>query len=192
MKYMPWITGTQERLILAGIQELNDHGYQKFSVRSIAEKCGISCAAPYKHFKNKHEYMAAIIGYMHQDWLETLNGVVAKYQGFLREQLTHICIEYIRFLVKNPYFRSILMQKDDELDRKYPDLRNCISDSTRQLIAAWAKEHDMADDVLQRKVVIIRAMLYGAALMFDNGELDYTEENLHIIYKTVDREFDLP
>lgn len=192
MKYMPWIVGTQERLILEGIQELNEHGYQKFSVRRIAEKCGVSCAAPYKHFKNKHDYVATIIGCIYQSWLEANNEVVVNYQGSLRKQLTNICIEYIRFLVENPYFRSLLMQKDDEFDREYPDLRNCISNSTRQLIAEWAKEHHVADDVLQRKVVIMRAMLYGIALMFDNGELEYTEENLQIIHETIDREFDLP
>ena len=43
----------REQLITAGIEELNAHGMAGFSLRRVAAACNISCAAPYKHFKNK-------------------------------------------------------------------------------------------------------------------------------------------
>ena len=51
---------TREALILAGLEELNEYGIQHFSTRRVAKACGMSCAAPYKHFKDSHEFIAAI------------------------------------------------------------------------------------------------------------------------------------
>ena len=42
------------------------------------------------------------------------------------------------------------------------------------------------------KTYIIRSLIYGAALMFDNGEMEYNEENMNYVKYSIDREFDLP
>ena len=34
-------------------------------------------------------------------------------------------------------------------------------------------------------------IIYGAALMFDNGELPYTQENVEMVSYCIDREFDV-
>ena len=54
----------REVLILAGIDEINAHSVTDFSIRRVAEACGVSCAAPYKHFKDKREFIASIIEYV--------------------------------------------------------------------------------------------------------------------------------
>ena len=41
---------TRQALIQAGVEEINRHGVTEFSVRRIAQICGVSCGAPYKHF----------------------------------------------------------------------------------------------------------------------------------------------
>ena len=51
----------RERLLLAGIDEINTQGVTGFSIRRVAENCGVSCAAPYKHFKDKRDFIASII-----------------------------------------------------------------------------------------------------------------------------------
>ena len=58
----------REVLILAGISEINTHGVTDFSIRRVAEACNVSCAAPYKHFKDKREFIAAIIDYVNEQW----------------------------------------------------------------------------------------------------------------------------
>ena len=42
----------RNRLIVTGAKEIAENGIAGFSLRKIASECGISCAAPYKHFKN--------------------------------------------------------------------------------------------------------------------------------------------
>ena len=42
-----------------------------------------------------------------------------------------------------------------------------------------------------RKFYIVRSLIYGASLMFDNKELPYNEKVLEIVRQSIDREFDL-
>lgn len=181
----------RERLIVAGIHELNDHGIQDFSVRRIATECGVSCAAPYKHFKDRTEFIAAIIEYVNAIWTERQTLVVQKYPGQYRKQLVEISLEYIRFLVENSYFRSIIMFKDDEFDSRYRNLRTKMTFTSWSIVLKYCRQVNMPDDVRKRKLYVIRSLIYGAALMFDNGELEYNEKNMGYVAYVLDREFDL-
>ena len=46
---------TREELIKAGVEEINRYGVAGFSMRRIAQLCGVSCGAPYKHFGDRKE-----------------------------------------------------------------------------------------------------------------------------------------
>ena len=52
---------TRALLIRAGMEELNEYGAAHFSSRRVAKKCGVSSAAPYKHFKDVDAFIAAIL-----------------------------------------------------------------------------------------------------------------------------------
>ena len=43
------------RLILSGMSEIEKHGVNDFSLRRVALAAQVSCAAPYRHFKDKEE-----------------------------------------------------------------------------------------------------------------------------------------
>lgn len=181
-----------DQLIKAGIDELNQHGFNSFSVRRIANKCGVSCAAPYKHFSDKQNFIAAIIMYINTKWDERQKMIIEKYPSPLKKQIVEISLEYIRFLVENSQFRSIIMFKYDEFDEKYSSFRNKLSLRSYELVSRYCKEVNMPQEARLRKTFIVRSLIYGASLMFDNGELKYTEENMKMVAYTIEREFDLP
>lgn len=104
MKRIP--SKTRVELILAGIREIRVHGIQNFSVRRIAADCGVSCSAPYKHFKNKNDYILAILHYINEQWHQVERQILADPPDSLREQLVRISIAYIRFLQENPHYRA--------------------------------------------------------------------------------------
>ncbi|MDO4482508.1 MAG: TetR/AcrR family transcriptional regulator [Bacillota bacterium] len=182
----------QEELILAGIEELNNNGFHNFSVRRIASKCGVSCAAPYKHFKDKNQFIAEIINYINFIWAKRQLAIVKKYHGDMKTQLVEISKDYIRFLVENPHFRSILMMKDTEFDLEFDNMKAQMSKRVLKIINRFCKEAGIPENVSRRKFCIIRALTYGASLMFDNGEMEYNEENLCIFSDAILREFYLP
>lgn len=183
---------TREELLREGVQELNKHGIVDFSVRRIAEACGVSPGAPYKHFNNRNAFIAAIIEYVNTTWFSKLQAIIDLYPGDYRRQITEILMAYVRFLVENPHFRSLLMVKDDSFDQMYHGLRSKLSSMTRAIEDKYCRQVGMCDEIRVRKEFILRSYMYGAALMFGNGELPYNEQMLETVRAAVDREFDLP
>lgn len=182
----------RDQLIKAGIAELNQNGYHKFSVRRIAAECNVSCAAPYKHFKDKQSFIAAIIEYINEEWDKRQRKIIELYPSPVRRQLLEISMEYIHFLVENPHFRSIIMLKNEEFDNDYCSVRGKLSLQTYLLISRYCKSAKISVADKRRKLFVVRSLIYGAALMFDNGELEDTPENWDMVAKSIDRESDLP
>lgn len=182
--------GLRDRLISEGIVELSERGLNDFSVRRIAARCGVSCAAPYKHFSDKNSYIAAIIDYINAIWDEQQR-IAAARKNSTREKIVEVCCEYIRFLVERPQLRAIIMQGTVDMGSGMGALRGQLSRPTRELVSKYCAEVGMTDDVRERKTYIVRSLTYGAALMMGSGELSYTPENLAMVAETINREFDL-
>lgn len=182
----------REELILAGISEINEHGVTGFSIRRVAQNCAVSCAAPYKHFKDKREFIAAIIDYVNEQWAIRQQEVLAQCSDNLREQIVEVLVNYIRFLMEKPYFRSILMLKDAEFDNIYHKSRGQMSSRSQQLEREFFAESGWNAATIKRKLHTIRAIMFGTVFMFDTGELEYCDAVMENVRHAVDREFDLP
>ena len=181
----------REELINAGIREINANGVQNFSVRRVAAECGVSCATPYKYFKDRQCFLAEIIEYINSTWKQRQRLVLERAGVSTRRQLVEISKEYVRFLVENPYFRSIIMLKDANFDQRFSDIKAPVSPVTQQLIQKYCREVNMPEKTARLKTYIVRSLIYGAALMFDNKEIEYNEENMSLVVYAIDREFDL-
>ena len=182
----------KEELILAGIREIEAHGVRGFSLRRVAKSCDVSCAAPYKHFTDLNDFFLAIVRYINQQWYRRQDEIVAAYPDDPRRQLTEISVAYIDFLMDNPHFRSIIMLREDDVSAALLHEKSALSLGTARCIRAYCRRVGMTRDVEVRKTFVIRSIIYGAALMFDNGQLPYTEENKRLVWYLIDREFDLP
>lgn len=185
--------GTRDQLILAGLKELNQHGIQNFSTRRVAKMCGISCAAPYKHFKDTKEFIAEILNYINELYNKRQKETLMKYAGCdSRTQLLQVSLDYIRFLAEYPEFRRIIMQNYKNCDEAYRSLRGQLSYQLYKIVSLYCRDVNMPDDVRKRKTFLVRSIIYGAALFFDNGEMEYNEENMAMVASMLSREFDLP
>lgn len=182
----------REVLIRAGIDEINAHSVTDFSIRRVAEACGVSCAAPYKHFKDKREFIAAIIDYVNEQWRVRQQEVLAACGDSLREQIVEVVVNYVKFLMEKPHYRSILMLKDEKFDNIYHKMRGQLSSRSQQLEADFFASSGMDPATQRRKLHLVRALLFGTVFLFDTGELTYSDEVLENLRYAVDREFDLP
>ncbi len=182
----------RESLILAGIEEIQRHGIQNFSIRRVANACEVSCAAPYKHFRDKQELIAAVIEYVYARWGEQRTRLAEENAGSTREKLTKISVGYVRFLHENPSFRSIIMLRDAGSEAGEGQMLLRLTDGSHDLIEQYCREVGMPPDVQQRKTFVVRSLIYGAALMLDNGDLPNNEHTFAMIESMIGREFDLP
>ena len=182
----------RDDLILAGIEEINEYGATGFSVRRVAAACGVSSAAPYKHFKDKKEFLTAIVEYVNEQWAVEQDAVLEKCGDDPRQQLVEVATFYVRFLMENPYYRQILMLKNADFDNLYHRKRGEINSVTERIMLRVKEKYGLSDEIWARKKLLVRSLLFGAVFMFDSGEIRYTPESLENIRYIVDREFTVP
>lgn len=181
----------RQELILAGIEEINTYGANDFSVRRVAAACNVSTAAPYKHFKDKKEFIGAIIDYVNEQWAETQDQVLAGCGDDPRTQMVEVCVAYTRFLMEKPYYRQVLMLKNAEFDNLYHRKRGEINSRTQQIMVSIKEVYGLSDELWTRKALLVRSLLFGAVFMFDSGEFTYNETALENIRYLVNREFEI-
>ena len=54
----------KEKLISVGIEEIRTNGIDRMSMRTIAQKCGVTHGAPYKHFGSKDRYIQVVMEHL--------------------------------------------------------------------------------------------------------------------------------
>lgn len=181
----------RDELILAGIREINEKGIKGFSIRGVAEACGVSVAAPYKHFKDKKELMAAIIDYVNERWAERQEEILKTAPDGLRAQIIEITLGYVRFLMERPNYRAILMLKDNEFDNMYHKKRTQFGSLTQTLNAELYAQSGYDEDTWNRKLMMVRSLIFGVVFLFDAGEFEYNEKSMEYLRFTLNREFEI-
>lgn len=143
-----------DRLILSGMEELQTHGYTDFSLRRAAQRAQVSCAAPYRHFKDKEAYIEAIVQYVYAKW-ELLAGQIEQiFESDAKLCAIELCIASLRFRMGNPQVSSVLSLPMAEAYSL--DAVAC------RAIETLARNRGWETTATQRKLFVVRALVAGA------------------------------
>lgn len=181
----------RDRLILAGIREINEHGVREFSIRRVASACHVSCAAPYKHFKDKRDFISAVIEHVNAQWKARQQEVLDSCGNSPREKIVEICVQYIRFLMEKPHYREVLMLKDNQFNNLYHRARGQLSSTMERIQTEFFASSGYDEATIRRKFLLVRSLIFGSVFLFDAGEVEYNQEALDSIRYNIDREFEL-
>ena len=181
----------KEKLILAGIDEIGTCGVAGFSLRQVAVACNVSCATPYNYFKNKEGFVLEIIQYIKYQW-SLLKGEITKlYKNDEKQLLIELCVFYIKFLVGNPNYRSIILLDDVEVDdESYSDIESARNFIEFEL-EHYLKLNNISTREARRKSFVIRAIVFEATLLLERGDLENTPENFDFIRYCIAKELSL-
>ncbi len=168
----------RDKLIIAGAEEISRHGMTNFSLRRVAAACNISCAAPYKHFKNKEDFILEIIRYINRQWELLCEQILSLFADDPRRQLTEVCIAYVRFWVANPNYRPVLAMSEKE-PKPF---------SVDGMIRKYCADRGDDGDEAERTVWAIKALVYGMTAMIERGELENSGKTYAYIRHTVEKE----
>ncbi len=84
------------KLIEIGIEEIRIKGIDQLSMRTIAQKCGVTHGAPYKHFDNKDTYMKVVLEHLSEIFLKNMTqGISSSFNA--RNQLVLMGCNFVRF-----------------------------------------------------------------------------------------------
>ena len=86
----------KDKLIEIGIEEIRIKGIDQLSMRTIAQKCGVTHGAPYKHFDNKDTYMKVVLEHLSEIFLKNMTqGISSSLNA--RNQLILMGCNFVRF-----------------------------------------------------------------------------------------------
>ena len=128
-------------LLATAIEQLRDSGVEDLSLRALARAIGVSQTAPYRHFADKNELLAAMATCGYRDLLAALRQAGAATSACPQEQLFAFAHAYVDYAARHPQLFKLMFGPAVQPTVKYPELREASRD-TLQLV----------QDILQRGV----------------------------------------
>lgn len=89
--------------LIAAVRELVEtHGPDGFSVAEAARRAGVSSAAPYKHFKDRHEILRGVVSEAMDRLRDAMQAGAAEYPEGSLEAVAAVGREYVDFARAEP------------------------------------------------------------------------------------------
>lgn len=151
-------------LIETGIELISREGEDKLSLRRVAEKCGVSNAAPYAHFKSKDEFIAAMQQHIMEQFTQSLEKVVQENTDDT-SLLSALGKAYVMFFYQNPLYYDFLFSRknicinlsmNNSNDTQNPPL--AILQETANYVF---RKLNMSEKMIQDKVIAMWALVHG-------------------------------
>ena len=149
----------RKRLILGGLSELAEHGIHDFSLRRVAVSADVSCAAPYRHFKDKDALILAIIEYVREGFELLCGEAAAAFGQGNVECITELSVLTVRFWLGNGNFRSVLslLLSSREIEDGLSGFDRPILES----ISAFSAKKGLSDEDTRVLSATVLALTYG-------------------------------
>lgn len=187
MKNANFDEGIRERLLIAGIKEIELHGLNDFSLRRVASMCEVSCAAPYRHFKNKDELVLSIISYINSRWDMMCEQIENAFAGDTKRQIIEACIANVRFLVANPNYLSIMLPVGSGMTEEQTAERDKIWQRINALTKKHAEEKGLDAEKLEETDYLIKALIYGTVVHLEGEDFSMCEKMIAFMKKELMR-----
>lgn len=97
----------KEKLIKEGLKLINKEGFNNFSMRKLSSKCNISHNGPYKHFKNREDFLKTILERAITEFQNCLQEPLCNLETDPTEKLINLGLSYITFFVNKPEYYTI-------------------------------------------------------------------------------------
>lgn len=167
------------RLILSGIREIEKNGINDFSLRRAAEAAGVSCAAPYRHFKSKEAYISAIYAYLSDMWSLFFFEIERSFPFNKKAVFKEAFVSNIKFWLANKNLRAAIGFLDNDSEISLSRFDSKIFKAAEEYFAEVKKTKEET----KIKVSLLRSALYGYISLFDKNE-DLSREEY---FKQIDK-----
>lgn len=174
----------REELLAAAVELIAERGPRGFSLAEAARRAGVSASAPYNHFSDRAELLAALAERSYRLQVE-------RYRQACRDvapdrRLTATALAYVGFAVSNRPMFEVLFGAG--LDKSaYPDLAlagaavvDVVADAAATALGT------PVDDVARRLSIEVLALAHGYAVFLLEGALGPVEQALPDIRRRID------
>ena len=107
-------------MISSGLEIISESGLEALSLRNVAKRIGVSHTAPYNHFSDKQELLAAISTAGHVQFYQVLSNVFEDSKRRRENTVVRIAMAYFEFALDNPAKFKLMFSGALDEERKHP------------------------------------------------------------------------
>lgn len=177
----------KDKLIIAGINEIDTHGPEDFSLRRVAYACGVSCAAPYKHFKNREGLIVEILGFFNRQWKLLEDQIIEVNKNDLKKLILELSLANIKFRIANPNYRFLFTLNKETFPVEKQKEMDCMNGKLEEYVIEYCKSRQIPDTVTGKKLISLNAYIYGAAMIAELDEFRNKTDYFELIKATIEK-----
>ncbi|MBO4325047.1 MAG: TetR/AcrR family transcriptional regulator [Lachnospiraceae bacterium] len=148
----------KQELIEKGLEYVDRFGVESLSMRKLADSAGVSCAAPYAHFKSKDDFLDKVQDYITERLTEVLKETAAGCTDRLRI-LHELGKCYVLFFYENPLYYSFLFNRKKIDIYAYPPFQLFLSTAVETL--RHLHGDSISEDDLRYKTIAMWSLVLG-------------------------------
>jgi AcrR family transcriptional regulator len=154
-------------LVDAAVELIAEHGARAFSVAELSRRLGVTAAAPYRHFANRDELLAAVAVRALHEFAEALAAEASEGDP-PEERLAAMAAGYVRFAAEQPALFGVVFGLGLDKKQHDPGLRQAYENVEAAIEACVGELCACDPEVAPELVDAIEATAHGyAALLTD-------------------------
>lgn len=156
-------------LIEAATDILDEEGIAKLSLRGVARRAGVSQAAPYHHFENKHALLSAVAA----EGFKGLRASMKKYaEANSDDPFQGVGVGYVVFAVENAALFRLMQGPYFTCEEPSPDLLAASEASRGVLLSSIAAAYPEASEKeVKVKAAASWSIVHGLATLLLDGRM---------------------
>ena len=180
----------KEALIEQGIELIPEEGVEKFSLRKLAKKVGVSATACYNHFANIDELLQGMYSYVIDRFSFALKQ--AAEDNLCQYVTISMGVAYVEFFAKNPHYFNFLFDskyldiqiKESEItwNESFTPFELFVNGAKRGMKELNVDEKELRDDLLVMWATVhgLAAMANMEGVQYENGDWGALTERILI------------
>ncbi|MDJ0858321.1 MAG: TetR/AcrR family transcriptional regulator [Dinoroseobacter sp.] len=163
----------RQQLLNATRQLVEEKGPDGFSVSEACRRAGVSTAAPYRHFSDKTDMIAALIVECMKEMTARLIEAGAAHPFGTIEAIAAGGIEYVHFAETNPAMFRLMFSENygrSEIEEAGHDCYN----SLLLQVASYLGKNEVDEEVL-RESFPLWTFVHGTSFLWIDGKADFAK-----------------
>jgi AcrR family transcriptional regulator len=177
-------------LLKAALRLISEVGPTAFTLREVARRAGVSHNAPYRHFRDREELMAAVSTEGYGELTRTMHEAIVHESNPLT-RLKQAGLAYVKFALHRPEHFAVMFDapasKPSEklcfnpakMKIKYPEAAEAAETSFRALmtlVEACQQEGVLRDGDTKELALLAWSMVHGIAKLAITGRLPFSSQ----------------
>jgi AcrR family transcriptional regulator len=164
----------REVLLESAIRLIAEVGPTAFTLREVARRAGVSHNAPYRHFRDRDELMAAVAAQGYQELTRAMIEAAAAKSDVL-ERLKYAGLGYVSFALRRPEHFTVMFDAPPS-KRKHPDTAAASGEAFATLLGFVKDGQDagrLPAGELRQMALLAWSMVHGIAKLAITGRLPF-------------------